>query len=844
MDVENYYALLNADNEHLHKPRTAVVPAPASKRVLPEVPSTEGIDFTIPPEFLCPISNKIMRDPVTNCVGNTYERYYLENWLRSYGQTDPKTGAALKHKTLWPHTKLQAMIRELNIFNLEETLKAPALQIKAMVKPTPVVTNGLVELVEQLRTGTPATRRFAAETIATALQRSVSDRNTFREIQGLEVLVAIIRSTKAFTGYHPASKPVPPKGIGVGFAATSIPATIGLSPTRSVTRPVHIETNGELSETKRYALKALSLAVCNNAVNQEYVRMIDGIFPVLALLRDCPNGSGAGVKKVLDPNRYTNMAAVSSVRAATEKLVPVPPATTNSSLKELKESLSVADPGDMDVETRRYCILTLCNMAQNENNHDLIGKGFGNGMRYFVQCIAVSKTDVETKRYGMKAIAYLTKNHPFNQALTLSAHGVSSILALLYSLPQAVVDGLEYPVSMHYNMSLKCKDTETRRFACLGLASLCAHNSVISTYMSDHYGIEVLLSVCEEYTRVPGFKPSEWIHFHTVPGCPNNAGAVGIADGAGVCVKGIRGESVASNTSAWRLPQLPGTQQRPGTADSSSTLTPAASASTQPLDALTLRYATKALAVLSTHAPIHTQLVSKYSAGCESDQDNVVYATAARPEAQAGGFDVLLRVLMVTQDSETKLNVLSFIANVVSNHLENQEKFRRWQLSDGHMPIVPVKQHQWQGLNAVSGCPAIALLVSMYVDIALSDSCYSDIMRVTTKAVVHLIKNNNLRMKYALREEKIAQYLINLTQRRDTDEETVELCHMALDLLQTNSVQEAQYIDFSVLDRERDKAWMQVEDIRDRDRAEAVIAAAERSRLENSRQDDDDIEEI
>lgn len=759
MDQSKYYALLNEDNKHIHEPRP-VAEHTKPKRVVPDVPSTEGIEFTIPPEFLCPISNKVMRDPVTNSVGNTYERYYLEKWLKSYGQTDPVTGAELKHKTLVPHINLQKMIHDLNIFNLEETLRSPKIQLNALVKPVPVVNGGLSELIEQLRKGSAATRRYAAETIATYLQRSVEDRNQIRELKGLEVLVAVIRSNKIFSDSIPAITAPPSRS----FAATSTTATVGISPTRSITKPVHIESTGELSETKRYALKALSLAVCNNSVNQEYIRMIDGIYPVISLLRDCPNGNGAEKRKVLDPNRYTNMAVMSSAKG---------PQILADSQQPHPHPHPHPDPGDMDIETRRYCIIALCNLAQNENNHDIIGKGYGNAMAYFVQCISGSKTDVETKRYGMKAIAYLTKCHPYNQKLTFKSRAIPCILALLCTLPKSVIDDLGYPITMHVDLPLRCKDIETRRFACLALASLCTLNPVICDHMEAYYGIETLLSVCVEYAHAPGLMPGDWVHYQTVPSSSNSR------EDAATASRAVT--TAGRHTEGNHLPELTATGTATGTGTAKTVgvsqcqKSPLAGVgqavlSQRALDALTVRYATHALAALSGHLPSQCALVAK------------------------GGYDVLLPLYATTKDTEVKLNILSFLANVVSDHSANQETFRLWGARTPTAGVATAAD------STISGSPAVALLVSSYTETDAIDRHYPEMMRVATKAAVNLIKNNNLKLKYALRQEHIAMHLISLTHDVHTDAATVSLCNTAMDLLQTNSIQEAQFVNFAELD--------------------------------------------
>lgn len=50
----------------------------------------------IPDEFLCPITRELMKDPVINEHGQSYERKAVEEWLNSK-TTDPKTNEKLKY---------------------------------------------------------------------------------------------------------------------------------------------------------------------------------------------------------------------------------------------------------------------------------------------------------------------------------------------------------------------------------------------------------------------------------------------------------------------------------------------------------------------------------------------------------------------------------------------------------------------------------------------------------------------------------------------------------------------------------------------------------------------------
>ena len=52
-----------------------------------------------------------MEDPVVASDGFSYERIFIEDWLKKHS-TSPKTGANIK-KTLFPNTNLKIRIQEL-----------------------------------------------------------------------------------------------------------------------------------------------------------------------------------------------------------------------------------------------------------------------------------------------------------------------------------------------------------------------------------------------------------------------------------------------------------------------------------------------------------------------------------------------------------------------------------------------------------------------------------------------------------------------------------------------------------------------------------------------------------
>jgi ubiquitin-protein ligase len=75
----------------------------------------------VPTEYKCPLSGKIMYEPIIASDGNTYEKSEITNWLAS-NNTSPVTGEEMKY-TLLPNKTMQKIIdkwRKSNVINSEK----------------------------------------------------------------------------------------------------------------------------------------------------------------------------------------------------------------------------------------------------------------------------------------------------------------------------------------------------------------------------------------------------------------------------------------------------------------------------------------------------------------------------------------------------------------------------------------------------------------------------------------------------------------------------------------------------------------------------------------------------
>ncbi|KAF8044913.1 hypothetical protein N665_6030s0003 [Sinapis alba] len=81
------------------------------------------IGIQIPYHFRCPISLELMRDPVTVCTGQTYDRTSIESWVSTGNNnnnnttTCPVTRAPLSDFTLIPNHTLRRLIQEWCVAN-------------------------------------------------------------------------------------------------------------------------------------------------------------------------------------------------------------------------------------------------------------------------------------------------------------------------------------------------------------------------------------------------------------------------------------------------------------------------------------------------------------------------------------------------------------------------------------------------------------------------------------------------------------------------------------------------------------------------------------------------------
>ncbi|XP_073041413.1 U-box domain-containing protein 26-like [Primulina eburnea] len=144
----------------------------------------------IPYHFRCPISLELMRDPVTVCTGQTFDRLSIESWVGTGNTTCPVTRVSLADFILIPNHTLRRLIQEWCVANRSfgvERIPTP----KQPADPSLVRT-----LLGQVSSGSaPSSLRISALRKLRGLARdSEKNRAVIVASNGREILLSIVFS--------------------------------------------------------------------------------------------------------------------------------------------------------------------------------------------------------------------------------------------------------------------------------------------------------------------------------------------------------------------------------------------------------------------------------------------------------------------------------------------------------------------------------------------------------------------------------------------------------------------------------------------------------------------------
>lgn len=97
-----------SDNGYRHNQSTEVEP---QKQYEHYKAQSYLLSRAVPPEeFKCPISGRLMYDPVVTASGETYERMWIQKWIDEGNDTCPKTNVKLTHLLLIPNSIMKDLI--------------------------------------------------------------------------------------------------------------------------------------------------------------------------------------------------------------------------------------------------------------------------------------------------------------------------------------------------------------------------------------------------------------------------------------------------------------------------------------------------------------------------------------------------------------------------------------------------------------------------------------------------------------------------------------------------------------------------------------------------------------
>lgn len=86
------------------------------------------------PEFVCPLTLEVLRDPVLTADGHTYERAAITNWFAMGRRTSPMTNGALTDRTLLPNHALKRAIEAyISEYKKHQAIAIEAKELRARV---------------------------------------------------------------------------------------------------------------------------------------------------------------------------------------------------------------------------------------------------------------------------------------------------------------------------------------------------------------------------------------------------------------------------------------------------------------------------------------------------------------------------------------------------------------------------------------------------------------------------------------------------------------------------------------------------------------------------------------
>lgn len=156
----------------------------------------------VPACFLCPISSKLIRDPVVLATGQTYDRTYIQAWIDGGHRTCPKTRQVLPHFILTPNYLLRMMIEQWCEAHGLDPPRINAADVTNDGIITPEERKYVTALVDKLCGDYQSQRREAARELRALTRKQPSYRAYIGEAQIIPILIPLLLSPDSETQEH------------------------------------------------------------------------------------------------------------------------------------------------------------------------------------------------------------------------------------------------------------------------------------------------------------------------------------------------------------------------------------------------------------------------------------------------------------------------------------------------------------------------------------------------------------------------------------------------------------------------------------------------------------------
>ncbi|PQQ13781.1 U-box domain-containing protein 9 isoform X1 [Prunus yedoensis var. nudiflora] len=157
--------------------------------------------LSCPPEFRCPLSKELMRDPVIVSTGETYDRPFIQKGLKAGNRICPRTQQVLSHTILTPNHLVREMISQW-CKNRGIELSDPVLLVNED-GITESDRDHFLSLLQKMSSGLPD-QKEAAKELRLLTKRMPSFRALFGEsILAIPQLLSPLSEGKFEDGIHP-----------------------------------------------------------------------------------------------------------------------------------------------------------------------------------------------------------------------------------------------------------------------------------------------------------------------------------------------------------------------------------------------------------------------------------------------------------------------------------------------------------------------------------------------------------------------------------------------------------------------------------------------------------------